>query len=102
MRKVAAVEKGGLAERHGLRAGDELISINGELVLDEIDYQALVVNRHLSLRTRRDGLERPEIDIVKQEHWPLGIAFDDSLIGKNRLCAKNCVFCFVDQMPPGM
>ena len=102
MRKVAAVEKGGLAERHGLRAGDELISINGEPVLDEIDYQALVVNRHLSLRTRRDGLERPEIDIVKQEHWPLGIAFEDSLIGKPRLCANNCVFCFVDQMPPGM
>ncbi|NLB38097.1 MAG: DUF512 domain-containing protein [Clostridiales bacterium] len=102
MRRVSAVEQGGLAERHGLRPGDDLVSINGEAVLDEIDYQALVANRRLAIRFRRDGQNQREVDIIKPEHLPLGITFEDSLIGNPRLCANNCIFCFVDQMPPGM
>ncbi len=102
MRKVSAVDKGGLAERHGIKPGDELLSINGEPVLDEIDFQALVSARHLAIYIRRDGQDLPEIDIVKPVHLPLGITFADSLIAKPRLCANNCIFCFVDQMPPGM
>ena len=36
---IEAVHPGGIAFRRGLRPGDSLISINGEPILDEIDYR---------------------------------------------------------------
>ena len=39
---IESVERGSAAYRHGLRAGDALISLNGEAIVDEIDYQALI------------------------------------------------------------
>ena len=33
---------------------------------------------------------------------PWGMEFRDDGLGKSRGCANKCVFCFVDQLPPGM
>ncbi len=38
----------------------------------------------------------------KEEGEDLGLNFDTYLMDKARSCANNCIFCFVDQMPPGM
>ena len=40
--KIAKVERGGLADELGLRKGDELLEINGEKLIDLIDYQQLM------------------------------------------------------------
>ena len=31
-----------------------------------------------------------------------GLEFETYLMDRARSCANNCIFCFVDQMPPGM
>ncbi|MDD4081423.1 MAG: DUF512 domain-containing protein [Eubacteriales bacterium] len=102
MRKISAVTKGSLAERRGLIPGDVVLSINGEALLDEIDYQALTAKRHVRLQLRRPDGSKREVDFVKAPGHPLGLQFEDSIIGSPRTCGNNCVFCFVDQLPEGL
>ncbi len=59
-----------------------------------------MVNRLLTIQTE-DGKQR-EVEILKDESAPLGLEFDDSLIGNPRTCSNQCLFCFVEQLPPGM
>ena len=102
MRRISKVLEGSPASRHLVRAGDVLLMINGEAVLDEIDYQALTARRYVKLTlANEDGLQR-EVKIVKATDAALGLQFEDSLIGNPRTCGNNCVFCFVDQMPKGL
>ena len=55
---IEAVQPHGVAYRRGLRAGDTLVAINGEPILDEIDYQALTNRAKLDILVRRaDGRE---------------------------------------------
>lgn len=93
-KRIAAVEPGGIADQLGLRAGDMLVSINGEAVLDIIDYQALTYEAHLALSTSRGDFE-----FDKDEYEPLGIALEADGV---RLCANHCPFCFVEQLPPNV
>ncbi len=102
MRRISKVLPGSPAERQKIAAGEILVSINGEPVLDEIDYQALTAHRLLKLvLASEDGTTR-EIELVKPLEKALGLQFDDSLIGNPKTCGNNCVFCFVAQMPKGM
>ena len=98
---IAAVEPDGIAEQCGLRPGDTLLSINGEPVLDQVDYQYLTAGERLVLEVRR-GAEIEEIHLEKDADEPLGLTFASSLMARPRMCANRCVFCFVDQMPEGM
>ncbi len=102
MRRISMVVKDSPAERQKIEPGQILISINGEPVLDEIDYQALTAQRHLKLVVATEDGETRDIELVKPLEKALGLSFDDSLIGNPKTCGNNCVFCFVAQMPKGM
>lgn len=97
---ITAVAEGSPAYRHGLRAGDTLLSINNEELIDHIDYQALSGKRHLVLHIRKaDGRDR-HVELIKPTEKPLGLSFGDSMVTRPRICKNKCVFCFIDQMPP--
>ena len=53
--EIIEVSPHGAAARHGVRVGGRLAAINGEPVLDEIDYQALSSARRLRLELLREG-----------------------------------------------
>lgn len=99
---IEAVLPGGIAFRRGLRPGDSLIAINGEPILDEIDYQALSNKTKLDIKVLRAGGKEESIRIIKAKETPLGLQLADTLACKPRACKNKCVFCFIDQMPPGM
>lgn len=102
MRTISVVVEGSLAQRRGLKPGDVVLSINDEPLLDEIDYQALTARKHVRLLVKRpDGSQR-EVSIVKAAGHPLGLQFEDSLICSPKTCGNHCLFCFVDQLPPGL
>ena len=42
------------------------------------------------------------LDIEKEEDEDLGIRFENGLMDEYHSCRNRCVFCFIDQMPPGM
>ena len=94
---IKEVEAGSPAARAGIREGDELISINGHMVRDVLDYKFYSYDRKLKIE-----LARKKIKIKKEEGEDLGLVFETYLMDKAKRCANNCVFCFVDQMPKGM
>ena len=95
---IASVDPGSPAERAGVRAGDRLVRINGEVVIDFLDYQALSAERRLTLTLLRDG-EPLELRAVKGEYAPLGLNFAAPMMSGVRMCCNRCLFCFVDQLP---
>ncbi len=99
---IVSVQPHGVAYRRGIREGDSLIAINGEPILDEIDYQALQNRSKLDLLIRRADGEETTVRIIKAREAGLGLRLADTLACTPRQCKNKCVFCFIDQMPPGM
>ena len=89
------------AQAAGLRAGDKIISVNGEPLVDYIDYVWFCGKTRLKFRVQR-GEEKLTLRMGKEESEDLGLEFDQPLLGKKRVCGNRCVFCFVDQLPRGM
>lgn len=50
----------------------------------------------------RVGRRERTVRVRKEEGEDLGLNFQTYLMDKARSCANRCIFCFVDQMPPGM
>ena len=100
--KIKQIEQGSIAQQEGICAGDSLLSINGTVMEDIFDYQYQVQNDHVELvLLTKDGEEVSKI-IDKDEDDDLGIIFENGLMDQYRSCHNKCIFCFIDQMPPGM
>ncbi|NLK28605.1 MAG: DUF512 domain-containing protein [Clostridiales bacterium] len=99
---IKMIEAGSIAEELELTPGDELISINGQVIKDAFDYHFLVKNEELVVLIRKPDGEEWELEIVKDYDEDLGIAFEDGLMDECSTCRNKCIFCFIDQMPPGM
>lgn len=99
--QITQVEPRSVADRNGIRVGDILLAINGEPVIDEIDYQALIADMLLVVELERDGAAKT-IQIKKSEGAPLGLHFGDSMVLSPRTCYNDCSFCFIAQMPPNL
>ena len=97
---ITAVAESTPAYRSGLRAGDTLLSINGEEIIDQIDYEAFSGKRHLVLHVRKANGQDWHVEIVKPQGKPLGLSFGESMELTPRICKNKCIFCFIDQMPP--
>ncbi len=100
--EITHVQPGSLAERLGLKEGDELVSIGGEEIIDQIDYQSLTAHSAFDMIIRSpEGAER-KVHVHKHDWEPLGITLDQSIVSSPRPCQNQCIFCFIHQMPPGM
>ena len=100
--EIVAVTPHGVAYRRGLRVGDSIVAINGEPILDEIDYQALTNRAKLDILVRRADGREETVRIIKAKEIGLGLQLADTLACTPYPCKNKCVFCFIDQMPPGM
>ena len=98
---VLEVLPGTPAEVAGLRAGDELVSINGIVPNDVIEYQQLIDDHDPKLTLRRMGDEFSTV-IAKAEGEPIGIRLNASIFDRVQTCDNHCEFCFIYQLPPGL
>ena len=96
------VVKGSIADRLGIISGDSLVSVNGEDIEDIFDYQYHCQNDKVSLVIRHANNTEATFDINKDEDDDIGLMFDGGLMDEYRHCSNKCIFCFIDQMPPGM
>ena len=99
---VSMVSPDSIAKELEIEAGDELISINGKKIQDVFDYHYLIHDESLVLKVKKADGELWELEIEKDYEEDLGITFEDSLMDQYRSCHNKCIFCFIDQMPPGM
>ncbi len=99
---IKEVQPGSIADELELEAGDRLLSINGEKLEDIFDYQYLVQDEYLELVVLKADREEWVLEIEKDEDEDLGLVFENGLLDEYRSCTNNCIFCFIDQMPPGM
>ena len=99
---IRKVFQDSIAEEMELVPGDELISINGQPIEDVFDYHYLVNDEYLEILVRKADGEEWELEIEKDFEEDLGVEFENSLMDEYRSCRNHCIFCFIDQMPPGM
>ena len=99
--KISSVNPVSSAHRAGVKAGEELVSINGNPIVDVLDYRFYQLERELKLVIRSDEGER-EVVAHKTEYEELGLEFDSYLMDEQRSCKNKCIFCFIDQLPKGM
>lgn len=99
---IASVEKNTPAEKAGIVSGEKILSINGNEINDVLDYRFYMTDRHLEIRLEAlDGTVRT-VSLIKPEYEDLGLDFETYLMDKEHCCKNKCIFCFIDQMPPGM
>lgn len=99
---VSSVEAGSIAEELEIETGDELLSIDGQKMLDMIDYGFYCKSELLTLEIKKTNGEIEEIELEKDYDEDLGIVFESAVFDKIKPCLNRCIFCFVDQQPKGL
>ncbi|MCM1063406.1 MAG: DUF512 domain-containing protein [Eubacterium sp.] len=99
---IQNVSPGSIAEEMGIEAGDRLIAIDDTEIEDIFDYQFLVQDTYIEVLVEKPDGEQWLLEVDKEFDEDLGIGFENGLMDEYRHCHNKCVFCFIDQMPPGM
>jgi len=98
---VKTVTPGSPACRAGIRARDELLTLNGRPVRDLLDYRFALADEGITAEFLSDG-ERKICSIDREGYEDIGLGFESDLMDAEKGCANRCIFCFIDQLPPGL
>lgn len=99
---VRKVLPSSIAEEMGIEEGDEILAVNDNQIEDVFDYRYLMKDEYVEVLVRKAGGEEWLLEIDKDYDEELGVEFDNDLMSGYRSCTNKCIFCFIDQMPPGM
>ena len=99
--RIESVDAGSVCEKHGIKADDVLISINGNEIMDVLDYQFYATESKLLLEIERNG-KKHSVSLKKIDYEDLGLNFCTYLMDEQKPCRNKCVFCFIDQLPKGL
>ena len=99
---IKTIEPGSIAEELELEPGDELLRVNGEIIEDVFDYHFQTNDTYLELTIRKKDGEEWDLEIEKEYDEEIGITFENEFMDQYRSCSNNCIFCFIDQLPPGL
>ena len=98
MIEILNTESGTIAEELEIKSGDQLVSINGHPINDQLDYRFYSAEESLEILVKRDD-EQIIFDIEKEIHEDIGLELAEM---KMKSCGNSCVFCFVYQNPKGL
>ena len=98
---ISKVDPGSIGEELELEPGDCVLTINGNPIEDIFDYEYYVNSPSMLMTVRKADGEEWELDI-ENDYEDLGLTFENGLMSEYRSCSNKCIFCFIDQMPPGM
>ncbi|MCM1058144.1 MAG: DUF512 domain-containing protein [Firmicutes bacterium] len=105
MKRTHVIKKvlpGSIAEELEIEPGDRILSIDDTEIEDIFDYQFLVQDTFIEVLVEKPDGEQWLLEVDKEFGEDLGIEFENGLMDEYRHCHNKCVFCFIDQMPPGM
>ena len=98
---IGGVEKKSPAAKKRIKAGDTLLKINGNDIVDVLDYRFYQGETELLVTVLTKKGEKT-YKIKKREDSELGLTFDSYLMDAQHSCKNKCIFCFIDQLPKGM
>lgn len=98
---IKSVAENSPAYKAGIRGGS-LISINGNEIMDVLDYRFYQSAQALELKYIDAGGDVKTVTVEKDEYEELGLEFETYLMDRQRSCLNKCVFCFIDQLPAGL
>lgn len=98
---ISEIIPGTIADDLKLESGDKVLTINGQVPMDMIDYQYLTTDRFLKLEIEKTDGKKKSYFVKKAYDEDLGIVFTANVFDRIRECANRCLFCFVRQMPEG-
>ncbi len=98
---IKDVLTGSFADLNGVKRGDYLVRINGKDINDVLDYRYYITEPKVRLLIHR-GPDLFDIVIRKPRYDDIGLEFETFLMDEKRSCRNKCIFCFIDQLPPGM
>jgi putative radical SAM enzyme (TIGR03279 family) len=99
--KIISVAAKSPCAKKGIKAGDILVRINGNSIHDILDFQFYSSDKN-PVFDIISGVENKRVKLKKDEYQDSGLEFDTYLMDKQRRCANKCIFCFIDQLPPGL
>ena len=102
MNTISSVDPGSPAQAAGIAPGERLKAVNGSRVRDVLDYMYYTYDPDPEFTLERPDGSEYTVRLRKEEGRSAGLEFQEYLMDSARSCANNCIFCFVDQMPPGM
>lgn len=102
MTQIKELVPGSPAARAGVLVGEVLVQVDENPIRDVLDYKYYTYDPKLRLLLRNGEGESRTLVIRKEVGEDLGLEFETYLMDQARSCANKCVFCFVDQIPPGM
>jgi putative radical SAM enzyme (TIGR03279 family) len=97
--KLVEVMPGSCAHRMGLSPGDEILSINGHPVPDELALKFHLAEEAFEMEVRRADGSEASFEAELSEGEVFGVVVEDF---KTRTCNNACLFCFIDQLPQGV
>ncbi len=100
--KIDNVASGSPAFKKGIKNGDKVLTINGNDIIDVLDYRFYQDEKRLKLEIETASGKVRKITVHKGEYEELGLEFDSYLMDEQRSCKNKCIFCFIDQLPQGM
>lgn len=99
---IKSIIKNSPLDNKNINVGDVLLSINGKPVEDIFDYQYLTEDDDIIFVFQTPTNEQYSVRIIKDPDADPGLVFDNGLMDAYKSCTNKCIFCFIDQMPPGM
>jgi len=97
--KILAVERASVAEEIGLNPGDRILEADGYEISDELSLRFYLSDEIINLLIRRPNGREEYLEADLSHGMVLGIKVEEF---RTRSCNNACLFCFVDQLPPGV
>lgn len=79
-----------------------MLAVNGRSPCDWLDFRFEVAGPRVTLDLWREGAGPYRIETDKAWDDDLGLRFAHPLFDGVRRCQNCCLFCFLDQLPPGL
>lgn len=99
---VKSVDPFSIAEDCGIEKGDVILKVNNKDFEDILDFRYMTSDEYYVVTVRKTDGEIEEIEVYNDLYEQFGCEFQNSLMDEPKTCRNNCIFCFMDQLPPNM
>ena len=99
--QISEVLEGSAGARCGLLAGDRIVTVNGVIPRDILEWHRLVDDDEVDLHIVR-GRDSIDIQVLREPGEPLGVSISSAVFDRIHTCDNHCEFCFIYQLPKGM